>query len=145
LLGDGGTKPIENVTVGDYVLSRDEHTASTAARRVTGTWIHEVPGTLLLHLAHGEQIETTKEHRFAVPGKGFVRAGQLRPGWFLDMRSGPGVEVVHIEPKLQPAVVYNFSVHEFHTYFVTKTGVWVHNTKDFKSTDDPSDAGAEDE
>ena len=26
-----------------------------------------------------------------------------------------------------PVMVYNFQVEEFHTYFVSKLGVWVHN------------------
>jgi YD repeat-containing protein len=127
---DGKTKPIETVKVGDYVVSRNETTGNTSAQRVSRTWIHKVQATLLLHLTNGEKVETTKEHRFSVADQGFVGAGQLAPGATLNTQSEQNVQVAGIEPQEQSTTVYNLEVENFHTYFVGKDGVWVHNLKD---------------
>ena len=65
-MSSGLTKPIEKVEVGELVLSRNEETLQTLAKPVARLWIHSVQATLLLRLVNGEQIETTKEHRFSV-------------------------------------------------------------------------------
>jgi hypothetical protein len=129
LLAGGAIKPIETVGVGDYVISRDETTGNTSAQRVLRMWIHKVKATLLLYLKNGEKVETTKEHRFYSAGQGFVGAGQLSPGATLRTQSEQSVEIIGMEPKEQPATVYNLEIEKFHTYFVGKDGVWVHNLK----------------
>jgi len=79
-LGDGSRKAIETVDVGDLVLSQREDGGALGAQRVSHIWEHTVQRTLLLNFSNGEQLETTKEHRFHVDGGGFVSAGRLRPG-----------------------------------------------------------------
>ena len=32
-----------------------------------------------------------------------------------------------------PIMVYNFQVEEFHTYFVSELGVWVHNAANYET------------
>src|SRR5215831_2502158 len=79
-LGDGSRKAIETVHVGDLVLSQREDGGALRAQRVSHIWEHTVQRTLLLNFSNGEQLETTKEHRFRVEGGGFVSAGRVRPG-----------------------------------------------------------------
>ena len=42
-------------------------------------------------------------------------------------RAGPSLRVLDVEKKSTPTFVYNISVEDFHTYFVGKNKLWVHN------------------
>ncbi|MGQ7829974.1 LysM peptidoglycan-binding domain-containing protein [Altererythrobacter sp. Z27] len=54
-------------------------------------------------------------------------AGKLSPGDYVIDINGRFGMVVAIEPVRSTSTVYNFAVEGFHTYFVGKTGTWVHN------------------
>jgi hypothetical protein len=128
-LGNGSRKAIETVEVGDLVLSQREDGGALGAQRVSHIWEHTVQRTLLLNFSDGEQLETTKEHRFHVDDGGFVPAGKLRPGAALNT---PANNVVLRDAKERNATapVYNLEVENFHTYFVGDNLVWVHNKKE---------------
>jgi hypothetical protein len=119
-LGDGSRKVIETVHVGDLVLSQSEDGGALRAQRVSHICEHTVQRTLLLNFSNGEQLETTKEHRFCVEGGGFVSAGRLRPGAALNT---PANNVVLRDAKERSATT-------LHTYFVGDNLVWVHNKKE---------------
>ncbi|MEM3146996.1 MAG: polymorphic toxin-type HINT domain-containing protein [Archaeoglobaceae archaeon] len=79
-----------------------------------------------------EEIECTEEHLFwSVNRNGFVPAGQLVIGDRLLSASGQEAVLTanrRKEAKLgQPFITYNLEVEGFHTYFVGKKGIWVHN------------------
>jgi len=65
-----------------------------------------------------------------VEGKGWVDAGELKPGDRLVMYSGEVLEVkeAYVEYLDRPVKVYNFEVEDWHTYFVSEYNVFVHNT-----------------
>ena len=128
-MADGSLKPIEKVKAGDQVLSRDEKTGKTGVKSVEATSIKQASATLVFTFSNGEKIETTKEHPFYVEGKGFVEAKNLAIGNSIVTRAGPALRVLDIQIKLQPATVYNFSVEDYHTYFVGNASLWVHNAK----------------
>lgn len=142
-----GMKPIEEIKIGDIVLSRDEAGQQTRFSRVERVYKRQSQVlNLALQDASGnvETLGTTLEHPFHVPGRGFVAAGELEPGMLVSTASQWG------HPELQtvsrdndtsgfllvksltledsPSTVYNFSVEGTHTYFVGKTQAWVHNT-----------------
>ncbi len=81
-------------------------------------------------LSVGNQIiETTDNHPFWVDGKGWVLAVDLKVGDELVQSNGnhlkiDNIEIVHHDEKVK---VYNFTVADFHTYFVSSLGIWVHN------------------
>src|SRR5262249_7004824 len=139
-LGDGSRKAIETVAVGDLVLSQREDGGALRAQRVSHIWEHTVQRTLLLNFSNGEQLETTKEHRFRVEGGGFVSAGRLRPGAALNT---PANNVVLRDAKERSATtqVYNLEVENFHTYFVGDNLVWVHNKKESENEQPPPPPG----
>ena len=131
-MADGTYKPIEQVKVGDRVLSRDAERSGptvTEAKQVTQTSVRNNIPTLSLTFSSGETIETTSEHPFYVEGAGFVPAGRLSIGNAIVTRAGPAVKVVKVERHESGRTVYNFTVAGDHTYFVGKQsgGVWVHN------------------
>jgi len=85
---------------------------------------------------NGEELTTTPEHPFYVPQKGWTEAAQLRAGDILVLQSGEYVVVELIQHEIleEPIVVYNFEVEGFHTYYVGRNGVLVHNSCSKKLT-----------
>jgi len=79
---------------------------------------------------NGEELTTTPEHPFYVPQKGWTEAAQLRAGDILVLQSGEYVVVELIQHEIleEPIVVYNFEVEGFHTYYVGRNTVLVHNS-----------------
>jgi Tachylectin/Pretoxin HINT domain len=65
-----------------------------------------------------ELLETTGEHRFAAEERGFVSAGQLRPGDRISTHDQKGARVVSTIPRSAEATVYNLSVDRFQTFFI---------------------------
>jgi hypothetical protein len=130
-MADGSTKPIEQVRVEDKVLSRDVRTGKVAAKRVLRTFLSQAPATVALNVG-GERIVSTPNHPFYVEGKGFIPAGQLKLGASIVTRAGPALKLAGMEPvnAATATAVYNFEVEDFHTYFVGKSGLWVHNLCD---------------
>jgi hypothetical protein len=130
LMADGLTKAIDTITVGDHVVARDEKTGITAVGAVSRIFRHRVSETLLLQIDGGEVVETTTAHRFAAEERGFVSAGQLRPGDRLSTHDERGLGVVSSETRSGDADVYNLSVDRFYTFFIGGARLWVHNVKD---------------
>jgi RHS repeat-associated protein len=129
-LANGERTPIEHVRVGDLVLSRDELTGQISGQKVEKVFVHRVNDDEMLHLCNKEMIDTTSIHRFYIVGIGWLHAGQLQPGMRCVSSTGVAQTIASIDyPGEYPHTVYNLEVHRFHTYFVGKTGVWVHNMK----------------
>ena len=70
-----------------------------------------------------ESIRTTEEHPFFVEGRGFVNASELAPG----DRLSSGASIASIASTIERSRVHNFEVEGFHTYFVGRASVLVHN------------------
>ena len=84
----------------------------------------------MVHLiVNGTKIDTTEKHPFWVIGKGWVKAGDLKAGNKVSLKTGEigNVDSVEIEELDKPVKVYNFEVEDWHTYFVSDIGVLVHN------------------
>ena len=124
-----GFKPIEEIEVGDLVLSENEITGEVALKRVAKTFVHESNELIYVHTG-GETITTTPTHPFYVDGFGWTLAGNLRAGDVLVLSNGRHVVVEWVQHEIleAPIHVYNFEVEDFHTYFVGECGVLVHNS-----------------
>jgi hypothetical protein len=136
LLGDGTFAPIEQVRVNDIVIARNEQSGITTPRRVLRSWSHRNHPTLVLQLTSGAIIETTKEHRFAVPGRGFIAAANLSIGDLVMTHAGQAAEIAALETQEGRFTVYNLTVETDHTYFVGDSRLWVHNDKDEHVSED---------
>ncbi|WP_036189900.1 polymorphic toxin-type HINT domain-containing protein [Ureibacillus manganicus] len=131
VLTDEGEKNIEDIEVGDKVLAKDENNpdGELAYKEVTALYRNQRDDIIKLHV--GEQIiETTDNHPFWVEGKGWVFADELQVGDKLQKADGSNLTIDKVEfVKLdEPVTVYNFTVEDYHTYYVTDIGIWVHNT-----------------
>ena len=124
----GGTKKIEDIQEGDFVLSENPETGEQEYKQVKRVFVHEKDEIVHVTIS-GEEIETTREHPFWVEGTGWVGAGDLKAGDVARLADGKAgiVESVTIEQLDEPIKVYNFEVEDFHTYYVAGIGVLVHN------------------
>ena len=119
---------IEKIKSGDKVISTDPETMETSPKTVLETYIRVV--TTLVHLTvNGEEIVTTVDHPFYVKNQGYIEAGELIVGdELLDVNGNVLlVENFAVELTDEPTTVYNFQVEDFHTYYVGKNGILVHN------------------
>jgi hypothetical protein len=130
VMANGRTKPIGSIHIGDMVLSRDETTGCIAAQIVEKVFVHRTKGSLIVRYANGQTLDTTDEHRFYIVGRGFIPGAQLSVGMDGLTKDDRRVRIVSLEhPEKRSHTVYNIRVSHFHTYFVGKTGIWVHNEK----------------
>jgi intein/homing endonuclease len=127
-----GSVKIEDVRVGDLVLSRDENNPDgvVVAQEVEEVFVRQ--GLIThLHLPNGVVIRTTAEHPFYVAGRGWVPCNQLKVGDLLLCEDGTWVPVEDLFDTGEWETVYNVRVKEFHTYFVGNEewgfSVWAHN------------------
>jgi RHS repeat-associated protein len=124
---ENGFKPIEEIQSGDKVWAFNELTGEKALREVVRAF--EKSTDILVELEVGSTlITTTPEHPFWVDNQGWVTAGELAIGDLIGTLSGELEGVKRVERQAEQATVYNFEVDEFHTYFVTATGLLVHNS-----------------
>nr|WP_154983725.1 polymorphic toxin-type HINT domain-containing protein [Paenibacillus xylanexedens] len=127
-----GEKNIEDIEVGDQVLAKSQYDSdgNLAYKEVTALYRNQRDDIIKLHV--GEQIiETTNNHPFWVEGRGWVFADELHGGDKLQKADGTNltidkVDFIYLD---KPVTVYNFTVEDFHTYYVTDLGIWVHNTE----------------
>ena len=147
-----GLRPIGELKIGDRVLARDEMTGAARFKPITQVFRHLDPIKVHLtleDLATGttEVIETTPEHPFHVPGRGFVAAAALKPGGAVskapsaaplgkfsvvtlrtDLTDTSGaLRVKALTLEDQPFLAYNLEVADDHSFFVGEARAWVHN------------------
>ncbi len=136
-----GSKLIEDIVAGDWVLSRDEFDAEgpVVPRRVEEVFVRN--GLIWEIRLDGQVIRSTAEHPFFRQSDGWVPLNQVRVGDRLLSEGGEWLVVEGIRDTGDFAPVYNFRVAEDHTYFVGCDewgfAVWAHNnTACFGAIDD---------
>ena len=133
---EDGQEPIEEIEVGDKVLSENEMTGEVVLKEVYATSVSETNEFYHIHV-NDEEIVATGTHPFYVYKFGWTTARALRAGDVLVLSNGELVTVEWIDHEIleSPIYVYNFEVEDFHTYFVGKSGILVHNGKKCTSVD----------
>jgi 7-carboxy-7-deazaguanine synthase len=74
-MGNGSSKPIEQVTIGDEVISWNE--GEWIKKKVTQTFVSETNELIKLEFSPKNTVWTTPEHPFYVKNKGWVKAQDL--------------------------------------------------------------------
>ncbi|MGH1387819.1 polymorphic toxin-type HINT domain-containing protein [Kordia sp.] len=120
-----GYKNIEEIKVGDLVWAYDEKTEGLALKRVSDTFSREFTQVYKIYF-EDEIIEATYEHPFFIGGK-WVKAQEIKVGDSLTLYDGTTTTVDKIELVKGKFKVYNFTVEDYHTYFVSQSNVLVHN------------------
>ena len=126
-----GFRRIEDIRVGDMVVSQNEQTSEIAPKRVTGL-IRPAPKQLYalrLRDAGGEMevFHATDDHPWKVEGSGWVETRDLKPGDDIDTASGADMMVLSLEQTGRVEQTYNLTVAEWHTFMVGEDRVIVHN------------------
>ena len=123
-----GEKTIEDIAIGDYVYSKNTSTGEFGAKKVSNVFVKKTY-TLYHVITDKEVIIASEEHPFWVRQNGWVAARDLLPGDDLCSLSGENVKIINVfvEFLRNPVEVYNFEVEDWHTYFVGKNNVLVHN------------------
>ena len=120
-----GTKPIEDIQIGDLVWAYDEDTNTTALQPVVDIMQNETDHTISLY-TETEVIETTATHPFYTQD-GWKDASELQAGDQIKTQNHENVEIKNTKFNYEPQKVYNFTVGNFHTYFVGALAWLVHN------------------
>ncbi|MET8541073.1 polymorphic toxin-type HINT domain-containing protein, partial [Kitasatospora sp. NPDC004799] len=132
LMGDGSTRAIETVRIGDEVLATDPTTGVTGPRRVSATISSPDDRDFTdVSLSAGQSLTSTDHHPFwSENRKTWIDAVDLKTGDELRDPTGQPrrIEDVRHWNTLQPA--YNLTVDDLHTYYVLAgdTPVLVHNS-----------------
>ncbi|MEU6380316.1 DddA-like double-stranded DNA deaminase toxin [Streptomyces sp. NPDC046909] len=143
LLADGSSKNIEDIELGDEVLSTDPETGETSPQPVTALISTEADkhlNELTVESPTGSnKITATAEHPFWVPSTGeWIDAGDLKPGTVLLTADGTTAKIKENRAYKDHVRTYNLTVAEQHTYYVLvgSTPILVHNTCDPKFVSD---------
>ncbi|WP_194843437.1 S8 family serine peptidase [Paenibacillus sp. B01] len=122
-----GLRPIETIQVGDRVWSKNPDTGEVAFKRVEAIYTRQTNETWTVYFGN-ESLKTTDLHPFWIKGKGWVYARDLKPGDELESRTGAFLTVKKIVQASEKITLYNFSVEDFHTYYVSSIGILTHNS-----------------
>ena len=121
-----GDRPIENIQVGDAVLSTNPEEGDSRSEAVTRIMEHTVDSVVDIRVGD-ETITCTPSHRFWVDGRGWLSAKDLTTGSPLVTVDGNIAIVGEIKQHHGPFKVYNLEVSDLHTYYVGAAGILVHN------------------
>jgi Pretoxin HINT domain len=123
-----GEKSIEDIKIGDWVLSDDPNTpGGIEYKQVLQTFNHDTTSLVDIYI-DGEKITTTDTHPFWVQDVGWVAARDLNAGTHLQTKTESWLSIDKVETHTGLTTVYNFEVAGFHTYFVSDLGLLVHNS-----------------
>jgi len=153
-MADGTLKPIEQVALGDHVLSFSLQSGDDAPTKAAGTRVSREVTNVFVHpdtkelvevrLESGSSFICTQGHPLFVDGKGWTSynpkeegVSPMRASDYVLGVDGSLVAVQSIEELDTAADVFNFTVDDTHAYFAG--GVLAHNTSGLEfEMDDPS-------
>jgi len=120
-----GYKNIEEVQIGDKVWAYNDETGKLDVKEVIDTFTREFSQVYKIYFGD-EILEATHEHPFFIGGK-WLKVEELKEGDLLTLYDGTTKVISKIELVEGNFKVYNFTVEEFHTYYITNQKVLVHN------------------
>jgi len=130
-----GLRAIETIRPGDMVLSRDDATGRTGYRRVSAVKSPTTDDLYTVDLdvsdagkgMHHADFEATATHPWRTAHGHWVQTADLRPGTHLVRADGAAGTVDFVRDTHHAAPTYNLTVEGWHTYFIGKDKVWVHD------------------
>ena len=122
-MGDEGKKKIEEVKIGDEVLSYDENNRMNIISKVIGVFNHVMPGYYILD----EHLEITATNPIFVNGE-WSYPPKLKVGDELLTAEGKEKKIERIEYVEGEVKVYNLQIEKTKNYFAE--GILVHNKDD---------------
>lgn len=123
---DNGLLPIEQITKGKKVWTRNELSYQRELKRVKTVFRRTAMKMVILELDNGVIFELTADHTCFSNGK-WRLAQELAVGDYLENIIGEQVQIVHSAVFHRSTLVFNLSVDYNENYFVTEEGLLVHN------------------
>ena len=125
-LSDNSLKNIEDVIVGENVLTYNEETGFNETGVVGDLKKHEVSSIIKLTFDGEKTIITTTEHPFFVKEKGWVKANELQSNDICRTDLLEDIKIVSVEILEETHTVYNLlSVSNHHNFYANN--ILVHN------------------
>lgn len=127
---DGGFKEIQDVQIGDVVLSYNEILHVNEYSEVLETMIHHVTEDIYTLYIQDTQIEVTGIHQFYIDRNGderWIHAYDLQVGDSLRLADGTHHSIQKITKEFRTTTVYNFEVSHNHNYYVSEKRILAHN------------------
>ena len=113
LMADGSSKAIEDIKVGDYVLTKENEKSSKLVKgKVIDTHQRVVSGYMIIN----GSLRVTNNHKMWV-NDSWKEAGSIQIGDMLTDRNGNLIRVSSIEGLNGKFTVYNLGVDKYNTYF----------------------------
>ncbi len=124
-LEDGTLKPIEEIKIGDKVLTFNEVMLINESGTVGDLKKHTVNETVVINCLCNKETRCTKEHPFFIIDKGWVNASDVKAGDFVKTINGK-CEILSVEFKQGDIEVYNLlDVSNNHNFYANS--ILVHN------------------
>ena len=123
LMKDFKEKNIEDVKVGDIVLTRESETSS---KLVEAKVIKVLPKHPSGYLIVNGKLKVTEEHVIFASGE-WIYAGDLQVGDYMLDENNQKININSIEKSQKEVEVYNLEIEHYRTFFAS--GFYVHNVK----------------
>ena len=126
----GFYKNIEDVKIGDTVLSYNEQTGKNEYSKVLQTMIHDVEEEIYTLTIEDEKLVVTGIHRFLIERNGkkeWIAAAALCAGDNVLFADGTLHSISQIDVEDKALRVYNFEVSNNHNYYVGQHCILAHN------------------
>ncbi len=123
---ENGLVNIEDIKVGDRVLSWDEETGEYDYKPVSKTFINTTDEYVRLDIG-GEIIEATPKHPFRTFDGQWIASAKLEVGQEVLSYTGEKQVVNNVELVEEETTVYNLEIEGWYTYLVGENGIVVHN------------------
>jgi hypothetical protein len=131
VLTEDGYKNIEDVKLGEKLKAKNTETGEVAWKPVTKLWVEHERGIYDIRLTtvdgFEQKIQATDDHPFYVIEHGWKTTIELRSGDKIESNLDTPLTVKSVTDEKRTDVTYNFTVADFHTYYVTERNVLVHN------------------
>ncbi len=131
VLTEDGYKNIEDIELGELVWAKNVETGEMGWKPVTHVFVEPIQAIYDISLigedGFEQHIEATDDHPFYVVGHGWKNTIELVVGDLIET-DGYGVMTIQsVIDEQRMDVTYNFTVADYHTYYVTQRNVLVHN------------------
>lgn len=131
VLTNRGSRPIEQVAIGDMALSRDVESGRICWQPVVAVTFQPPAKTYSIQVG-GDELTCTAGHLFWISGSGWKKASEIAAGDWMHGAKEP-VQVSSVRTS-QPQPTFNLEVLGQHTYFVGKNLVLSHDVTPRRTT-----------
>ncbi|MCV2886477.1 HINT domain-containing protein [Aestuariibacter sp. AA17] len=124
VLTEDGYKNIEDVKLGEKLWAKDVETGEQDWKPVVKIFNEPDRGIYEIKLQGKDgfiqKIEATDDHPFCVVDSGWKTTIELNDGDYIETDGNGPMKVISVVDEKRQALTYNFTVADFHTYYVTK-------------------------